>query len=437
MTAQSLRRPLHLLGALSFLVVGAILACSSGKKEEENCIGPACENKDPCKTVYDGKCGKSCEKTQDCDSGLHCGVNGKCTAVCVQSSVNSCGDQRQCTKDGRCESSWFGQGGDSGSGNGNGGGTCIDVNVDFNPQVPSVILLVDRSSSMTNMPIPDDYEPWGCPSNDRWRWNVVRNVLFNPESGVVTQLESDVRFGLTLYSSDDFVEPCPMLDKVPIALNNRDAMLDAYPCSQLKEDTPTAESLDDAVADLLTFDEPGPKLIILATDGEPDTCECPDFDGNHVPAECRGMNAAAKQEEAKQGVVATAAAAKEQDITVHVINVSDPRDASLQEHLEEVAAAGGGNVYPGFSPGELKEAFDRIIGGARSCVFDLDGEIASGAASQGDIRLNGEKLPFDDPNGWRANSPSQIELLGEACEALKFGKPELTIKFPCGSFVVR
>src|SRR5690606_24111935 len=132
----------------------------------------------------------------------------------------------------------------------------------FNPQVPSVILLIDQSSSMKEMPLPNDYEPWGCPSNDDWRWNVVRNVLFNPESGVVTQLESDVRFGLTLYSSDDFREPCAMLDKVPIALNNREAMLDRFICSGLIEDTPTAESRADAVADLLTFDEPGPKLII-------------------------------------------------------------------------------------------------------------------------------------------------------------------------------
>jgi hypothetical protein len=254
---------------------------------------------------------------------------------------------------------------------------------------------------------------------------------------VVKPLEDKVRFGLTLYSSDDFEEACPMLDKVPIALSNYEAMFSRFECSDLVEDTPTEPSLRDAVADLEEVDEPGPKIVILATDGEPDTCECPDFSGTHVPASCRGDNAAAKQQEAKDGVVSAAAAALAKDVTVHVINVSSPGNASLQTHLEDVAEAGGGNVYPGFSPNELKAAFEEIIAGARSCKLDLGGEIASGREGDGDVRLNGEKLRLNDPDGWKVNSPTQIELVGEACEAIKVGDPSLTIKFPCGGFVVR
>lgn len=436
-------RPLRWFVLSSSLALCVAMACGGGAKVDGSgdCTGSDCTSKNVCEKTYPGKCGTPCTSTADCDAGLHCGSDDKCTAACVQGQQGQCDEGLECTSDGRCRSPLLGFGGaGDGSGGEGGGDSCIDVNVSFDPQIPTVILLVDQSSSMNaggGWSVPADYEPWGCETNGTWRWNVVRNVLFNPTSGVVKPLEDKVRFGLTLYSSDDFEIACPALDKVPVALNNYDAMLERFECSELIEDTPTQASLEDAVADLEAIDEPGPKIVILATDGEPDTCECPDFSGAHVPAECRGMNAAAKQQEAMDGVVASAGVARDKDITVHVINVSSPSNASLQAHLEDVAEAGGGTVYPGFSPDELQAAFQEIIDGARSCVLELDGEIASGKSSSGDIRLNGEALAYDDPNGWRVSSPTQIELLGEACEAIKTGNHELTIKFPCGSFIVR
>jgi hypothetical protein len=115
--------------------------------------------------------------------------------------------------------------------------------------------------------------------------------------------------------------------------------------------------------------------------------------------------------------------------------VSTPSEASLQQHLADVAAAGGGKVYPGFSPGALSSAFDEIINGVRSCVIDLSGEIAKGKESTGVITLDGDKLSLDDADGWRVNTSSQIELLGAACEAIKSGGHDISIKFPCESFV--
>ena len=117
-----------------------------------------------------------------------------------------------------------------------------------------------------------------------------------------------------------------------------------------------------------------------------------------------------------------------------MINVSTPSDAALQQHLTDVANAGGGKVYPGFSPGALSSAFDEIIDGVRSCAIDLGGEIADGKESTGTVTLDGEPLELDDPDGWHVTTPSQIELLGEACETIKRGGHDLAIKFPCESF---
>jgi hypothetical protein len=58
-------------------------------------------------------------------------------------------------------------------------------------------------------------------------------------------------------------------------------------------------------------------------------------------------------------------------------------------------------------------------------------------AAYGEVILDGEELPFDDPDGWRLVDPSTLELLGAACEAYKAAdNPVLTAAFPCGAIWV-
>jgi hypothetical protein len=391
-----------------------------------------------------------------------------------------------CNADGRCSArndidpNVGGAGGDDGDGDGD--EECIDVQVEFNPVIPNVVLLIDQSGSMTDetefktkvdQAIADGtYVADECPDspnggsaatgwdNDTepdyaWRWNVVRNVLFNPTTGIVKPLEDKVRFGMTLYSSlagfgnpssPDYPLTCPMLTEVDIAFDNHQAMLDAFPCSTLIQDTPTRESLTAVAEKLAATDLEGPKLIVLATDGEPDTCECSDFnasngrdplvcDNNQAP-EVEYMGEMYNVLEYEQIKVALEAQRihDELGITIEVINVGAP---GLKPHLDSVAAYGGavsGESIDGTSPGALVDAFQSIIDGVRSCEIDLDGEIAEGKEDTGTVTLDGEELVLDGPDGWRVNSPSQIELLGAACDAIKSGDHDIDISFPCESF---
>jgi hypothetical protein len=410
--------------------------------------------------------GRVCSENQDCNAGLTCSARSRCAVPCDPDGESVCEVGETCRPTGTCSNDSevvldpppSGAGGDSGAG---GAGGCIDTEVDFEPEVPTVLLLIDRSGSMDTRDgfgsaVQDavdagSYTLGDCPSNNDWRWNVVRDVLMSPTKGIVKPLEDRVRFGLSLYSGFNgqilpppsgpgdhpiVLDPnklCPDLIEVPISLGNHQAMLDQFKCSDIADDTPTGESLVAAAATLRGFQETGPKIIVLATDGAPDNCVCPDWGtGQHVPAAC---NESGVQDAIKAEVVATAKQIHDQDgFTVHVINVSAPNDVSLQQHLAEVAAAGGGEVYPGFSPGALSSAFEEIIDGVRSCVIDLDGEIAAGKESSGTVTLDGDPLELDGPDGWQVNSPSQIELLGDACETIKSGQHDLEIKFPCGAF---
>ncbi len=439
----------------SSLLCGDANECvgACGRVTDRSCGAEAC--------LVSGRCSqglaRDCDDASDCDEGLVCSDLGHCAAPCRPGSKAGCKDDATCKADGTCPTDrdiLLGVGG-AGPGEdppGTGGASsCIDVDVDFEPQVPTVMLLIDRSGSMkadnfgTAVKEAVDagtYVLGDCPMNNDWRWNVVRDVLMNPTKGIVKPLEERVRFGLSLYSSDngqlvggvpDPNKACPLLINVDIALGNHQAMLDQFKCNDIADDTPTGESLLAAAATLGAFAEPGPKVIVLATDGEPDNCECPDFgaNNNNVPEKCREPGV---PQLIKEQVVATAAEIHADDITVHVINVSTPGDAALQQHLEDVALAGGGKVYPGFSPGALSEAFEEIINGVRSCKIDLDGEIAAGKESTGTVTLDGDALLLDDADGWQVNTPSQLELLGAACEAIKKGGHDLAIKFPCESF---
>lgn len=407
--------------------------------------------------------GRVCKSDDDCKTGLVCSALSRCAVPCEPGETDVCKKGQECRSTGTCPNDAevvleppTGVGGDSGTGGAPG---CIDADVAFEPQIPTVLLLIDRSGSMTDeanfgaavKAAVDEgsYTLGDCGRNDNWRWNVVRDVLMSPTKGVVKPLEDRVRFGLSLYSGRngqilpapsgpgphpivlDPAKMCPELIEVPIALGNHQAMLDEFKCSDISDDTPTGESLLAAAATLAKFKEPGPKIIVLATDGEPDNCECPDF-GGHVPEKC---DAPGVPDAIKAEVVAAAKQIHDDDgVTIHVINVSTPSNMSLQQHLADVAAAGGGDVYPGFSPGALGEAFEKIIDGVRSCVIDLDGEIADGKESSGTVTLDGEELELDGDDGWQVNSPSQIELRGEACETIKSGEHDLSIQFPCGSF---
>jgi hypothetical protein len=287
---------------------------------------------------------------------------------------------------------------------------CAEIKVDTEPVTPTVVLLVDQSGSMdANF------------SGDT-RWNSVYQTLMDPNDGVVKPLESRVRFGLALYTSDNGHDggECPMLTEVDPAMSNH-AQIDAVFAPELPiRDTPTGESLQ-AVADKLAqVDFDGPKAIVLATDGEPDTCEQPN------PQQGQAESLAAAQ------------AAFDLDVETYIISVGN--DVS-DTHLQEMANAGVGlepqgqtkaPFYKAFDADELLDAFDDIIGGVVTCEYKLDGIVDLEAACEGTVRLDGEELVCGVD--WEMTDASTLELLGGACQTIKDGgEHQLDASWPCGS----
>lgn len=304
---------------------------------------------------------------------------------------------------------------ESSESNGDAGSTgmdCPSAEVTFTPQIPTVLLLIDQSGSMTTR--------FGRQS----RWDAVRDAL-TAEEGVIDSLQGQVRFGLALYTSHNGSlsgNICPILTEVPPAIDNLAAISAVYDEAEPEEETPTGDAIFVVTESLSAFSEPGPKVIVLATDGEPDTCA--------EPNPQRGQALAIEAVEAAYAA----------GIRTYVIAVGNEIG---QEHLQDIANAGAGwqdgdPLVPFYQPADqaaMIETFSSIVQDVRECVLTLDGAILPGQEDRGTVTINGDVVPFNDPDGWRVNSPSEIELTGAACELIQGGNVDVRVEFTCEALV--
>jgi hypothetical protein len=304
---------------------------------------------------------------------------------------------------------------------------CVDVNLTLAKVVPTVMLMVDQSGSMT--------ASFGDAGGTRW--TVLRELLMNPDGGLVKTLQDDVRWGLALFTWDGkhSISTCPEVTTVAVAIDNYNAMNTIYQGADPIDNTPTGDSLlkiagivDGGIVDggFLSLASDGPKVIIIATDGDPDSCAS-NGDNN---AAAQAFTVKAAQEVYDAGV------------KVYDIAVSSTLNATKQQ---QVANAGVGQdpdkgdaaVYRADDPQTLINAFNAIVTSTRSCIFKLNGTVVAGDESKGTVALNGVTLSYNDPNGWKLDDPSTLEVTGTACTTVKTtADATLTAKFPCGSATV-
>jgi len=308
---------------------------------------------------------------------------------------------------------------------------CADRVIDITRSAVNVILVVDRSSSMIMSSF----------GNYNSRWEALREALIGIPNGIVYRYQAIIRFGYQGYTGfpgDTGGLTCPDIVSVPYALNSYDTILTVYDASSPGDitgsigQTPTGESLRVIVDTLETtlttapdniFDPP---VLLLATDGEPDTCADPITDGS--PA-------------AVQLVVEQITRAFNMGIRSYVLSVGN--DTSDQ-HLQTVANAGVGTSGAPFwkadSDRELEDSLTAILGEILSCETELNTRIVdpSKACDEGVLLLDGISLRCNDEDGWLFIDSNHIELVGPACETLKSSpSASLEARFPCSLVISR
>lgn len=442
MTAPLSVRARRMAWMLGPLAVAAAIHCGStddGSTFASPCDGP-----------YKGECGKACTTDDTCASGLYCGADKKCTADCAPKIA--CAGGQQCDVHGRC-----GGPGSIGSlpdggleDGGSSDAVCADIDVQLTKTLPKVLFLLDQSSSMFYFKLPSG-DSNGC--NPDCRWSVLKDVLIGPANnpgGLLKQLEGQAEMAVQLYSATDpnpndgdnslLTGPvdnvCPRFNgkafkgltfsTAPFAAVNallRPATVD--------DDTPTGPAIrtvvgigaDGGVVGNLGFaSTPGtePKVLVLVTDGEPGLC---------------GENGGSQA--GRDAVVSAVQQSFAKDIRTFVIAIGDVTPDVVQ-HFDEVANAGqgldpvtgdAGAIRPNTTQA-LVDALQKVVLDARTCMFDLNGQVTAGTESQGTVTLNGAVVPYGD--GWHLVTPSRLELVGAACTTLKSTpNAQLSARFPC------
>jgi hypothetical protein len=386
-----------------------------------------------CATVYKDKCGAPCTDDANCPTGLYCAADGRCFADCAPGGPG-CSSTVTCSPRGRCgpdDPTPPILGGDTGTvTDAPIGDSCADIDVTLSKVKPTIVLLVDQSGSMTA-----DFPPGSGAS----RWDVLRDALMDPDGGIVKSLQNDVSFGLTLYTWPSGVGACPLLSSVGVMINNYTAMNSVYADAAPIDNTPTAESvmgvvgfndagtlLDGGFAKLTT---PGPKILLLATDGDPDTCAAPNSNGTQAP---------------RDFTVWATTRTYDAGIKTYVLSIGADIDEAHQQSVANVGLgfnADAGDAAPLFRTSnrqQVLDALNQIILGVRSCKFTLNGAVVPGTEALGSVTLNGAPLGLNNPNGWKLSSPTEIEITGTACTTVKTSpSAKVSVRFPCGAIVPR
>ncbi|MDH5492285.1 MAG: VWA domain-containing protein [Myxococcales bacterium] len=372
-------------------------------------------------------CGQACEgaAASACPIGFYCDGAQGCAADCT-APAEGCGAGLSCSAEGRCVEGTAGDAGGEGGVFPDGGlsdaapdNICADVNITTTQVIPSVILIVDQSGSMES----NDLVPGVT------RWDALQDALVGldgVDGGLVQAMQSQVRFGLALYSGDDTTCPILTTDPTPlsgVAVDGYSAIKAAYDAATPIRWTPTHLAIEQVLDQVLTAPPPDPVIFILATDGAPNEC-------------ATGTSGAAEP-----AVITQVQRAYGAGIRTYVISLAGD-DPGLQAHLDQVANAGMG-ADPATDPpaiswaptdtAGLQTALTTIIGGTLSCTLTLNGTVTDLAlACEGRVLLDGAPLECNGLDGWQLLDATHIEVLGAACDTLLSTPGSmLTAAFPC------
>ena len=317
-----------------------------------------------------------------------------------------------------------GSGASSGSGSSGGTGTSATPTGDVNcgstisstsHEPADVLLVLDRSGSMNYSIAADCYcsrQAAGssgtvCPntSNCTTRWPALTTAV----NATLTSATS-IHWGLKLFTSPGSNE-CGVNRGVEVGIgdNSAGAIQSQIAGVSPSNATPTAAAITAATNYLKTVTDPNNKVILLATDGEPN---CANGSANTTDV---------------QGTVKAIAAAKSAGFLVYVIGIGPSVG-----NLDSFASAGGtGKYYPATSSADLASALESIKKSVTTCTFTSP--TAPPDPNNVAVYLDKNLVPKDDNNGWSFGANNQTFVLnGSTCAKITSGAASnVQILFGC------
>jgi hypothetical protein len=370
-------------------------------------------------------------------------------------------------------------------------GACQQAQYTFEPKIPTVYLVVDRSGSMfhclsTTQPV--------CATQSDTSWSQLKDAI----ETVITQLDAQVRFGFTTIfgTNPSGGGSCPvatagtLADNVPPALNNAAAIKTKYDglawpieaessTTGKKFESPASYAITATTKALTADTTPGDKYIIFITDGQEDYCD----DALEICASDSTVGAiqAASASTAKIKTIVFGLQTTQFNLPGAVLDAfanagaGEPTVASVPSGLDATAifdqcqgvtpwktdltasghpttrgptavvgtyAATAGPTKP-FKPNAsdqtmLVTQLAAALSGVKSCTFDLSSingksiKVDLNQLNKASVVIEGTTVPLNNTNGWGMATETQLVLNGSACDAWRDPNAKnIAFNFPC------
>lgn len=293
---------------------------------------------------------------------------------------------------------------------------CGAVISDMSQQPADLLLVLDRSTSMTWDMSRDDE----CAATDptcQQRWATMTQTL----DQVLVASSSNIRWGLKLFASpvpsdagaEENCTVSPGVD-VNVADGTATSIRDAIHATEPLGYTPTLLALQYAIPYLKDLADPHQRYILLATDGEPN---------------CDGASPTTSGAVQANHVIDEISAAAAAGIKVYVIGMGPSTNI---RNLDKFAVAGETeHYYPATSAAELNAALSSIVGQVASCTFSLTSPPPD--PNNIAVYLDKQIVPRDASNGWILSADQRSVLfVGSYCDGIKAdGYKQVQVYFGC------
>ncbi|HEX7700236.1 MAG TPA: VWA domain-containing protein, partial [Kofleriaceae bacterium] len=208
---------------------------------------------------------------------------------------------------------------------------------------------------------------------------------------------------------------CPSFHASSCTINNMAGVKNAIDMGNINGTDPLPEALL-ALHDSFGNVTGDPKVIVLATDGTPNSCGNPNVDHS------------------QQAVDQALANFNDKHISLYVIGLGGV-DTNF---LQKIANAGLGSTtnvpyYSTNSAANVLAGYTSVFNAVLDCEMTIDGTIDVAQASLGTVKSNGMALAYT--TDWVAVDDHTIKLVGMACSNYNAAPtaPEITATFTCGS----
>ena len=293
----------------------------------------------------------TCQTDVPCTDHAACGKGGNCntaSGVCEVSTTGSpCETDTQCREGEACV----------GAGNAT-GGFCGCDGEEFTPMpvTPNMLVLLDRSGSMTTNDVPGTDDGNG---GQLTRMEVAKEAL----TQLVTDFDAQVRFGLWMYPNDNGGCNTSSSADVDVGMNQGSNVVNEIPNAG-SGNTPLRDAIEDVVNYPGLMDPTRPNYIISVQDGAPN---CP--------------RSGEDDADVRAAILASTQALMSSNVRTFVIGFGDGLGTTEQAFLNEMARTGGtarmmggDDYYAAESAQDLDTALQTIGGQVLACSFQLEAD---------------------------------------------------------------